>query len=218
MNRYAMIFLVSACMIACGQAPGDAGTAVHIGEAVSLESPTGGKLRALPPEFKDQNPVVERRVQPTEPPYRGCPTGTEFIAAPDGAEKEADVLRLVNAERERLGLNPVERDPRLELAARFHAADMATDDYFSHDSQDRSGDSLSTSCGTFDRIRKFAPNGFSENIAAGSSTAEGVMQQWMNSPGHKANILRENAKYLGVGYFAHGESRYGHYWVQNFGG
>ena len=53
-----------------------------------------------------------------------------------------------------------------------------------------------------------------ENIAAGQTTAESVMKSWMNSPGHKKNILSPNFTHIGVGYAKGGS--YGHYWTQQF--
>ena len=55
-----------------------------------------------------------------------------------------------------------------------------------------------------------------ENIAAGSATPETVVKQWMNSPGHRANILNSDYEELGVGYAYKSGSEYGHYWVQMF--
>ena len=57
-----------------------------------------------------------------------------------------------------------------------------------------------------------------ENIAAGSSTPEAVVNQWMSSPGHRENILNGKYRYLGVGYAYDGNSEYAHYWVQLFEG
>ncbi len=60
-------------------------------------------------------------------------------------------------------------------------------------------------------------SGAAENIAAGQSTPEAVMKGWMNSAGHKANILNCGLTELGVGYAAGSGADYGQYWVQDFG-
>jgi uncharacterized protein YkwD len=90
---------------------------------------------------------------------------------------------------------------------------MATNNYFSHTSRDGR---------TFgQRIENAGfgggyPRG--ENIAAGSSTAQGVMNQWMSSDGHCRNIMTAGFRAIGVGYAERAGSTYRHYWTQNFGG
>ena len=120
------------------------------------------------------------------------------------------VLALVNNERAKAGCRSVKANSALQRAAQGHSADMAAKDYFSHDSQD--GRDFA------DRIRAAGYSGgaIAENIAAGQSTASSVMKGWMNSPGHRANILNCRYTALGVGYAKGGS--YGHYWTQDFGG
>jgi uncharacterized protein YkwD len=122
----------------------------------------------------------------------------------------AQVLTLVNAERARAGCGALATSSALQTAAQGHSADMAANDYFSHTSQD--GRTFS------DRIRAAGYTGgaIAENIAAGQATASAVMTSWMNSPGHRANILNCAYRYLGVGYAKGGT--YGTYWTQDFGG
>ena len=99
-------------------------------------------------------------------------------------------------------------DARLTAAAAGHAQDMATNNYFSHTSQDGR---------TFvDRIKAQGyPVPRSENIAAGQPTVTAVMDAWMASAGHRANILDCSAVAMGAA-SAKGGS-YGIYWVQDFG-
>ena len=122
----------------------------------------------------------------------------------------AQVLTLVNAERAKAGCGALATSSALQAAAQGHSADMAANDYFSHTSQD--GRSFS------DRIRAAGYTGgaIAENIAAGQATASAVMTSWMNSSGHRANILNCAYRYLGVGYAKGGT--YGTYWTQDFGG
>ncbi len=170
---------------------------------------------AGPREIRSHAPRGERRVKVDMPiSYKKCPTGEES-APTASAEFEAEVVRLVNEERKRARLPALTVDTNLTRAARYHANDMVTEDYFSHPSQDREGGRLVSACGTFERIGRFAPNGSAENIAAGQRTPADVMRSWMNSPGHKRNIL-SNRRTIGVG-VARGEKGYGIYWVQNFG-
>jgi len=118
------------------------------------------------------------------------------------------ILSRVNAERAKAGCKAVVLDPRLAAAAAGHAQDMATNNYFSHTSRDGR---------TFvDRIKAQGyPVPRSENIAAGQPTVTAVMDAWMASSGHRANILDCSAVAMGAA-SAKGGS-YGIYWVQDFG-
>ncbi len=145
-------------------------------------------------------------------------TGATGNAQPDNSvtEKETSasqtqaqaVLNLVNAKRSKQGLKPLQLDSTLNQVATAKAKDMAENGYFSHDSP-RYGS-------PFDMMRTFGIDYKSagENIAAGQKTANDVMQSWMNSAGHRANILNANYTHLGVGYYSGGS--YGVYWVQEF--
>lgn len=120
------------------------------------------------------------------------------------------VLSLVNAERRKAGCAPVRLDSRLGAAALGHSTQMADRNFFSHTSPNGA---------TFvDRIKAQGyPRPRSENIAAGNTTAAATMKQWMNSPGHRANILDCRAKDMGVGAASRKGSTYGTYWTQDFG-
>ncbi len=150
--------------------------------------------------------------------FKGCATGTERVA-PIDEELEKEILRLVNIERKKVGLADLKLSEQLSYSARYHAADMATENYFEHDSHDRKSENIVEVCGTFDRIEKFYTDGFAcaENISAGRSTAQATVDGWMNSTGHKANILHESAKFIGIGYYSNPNSDYTHYCVQCFG-
>lgn len=139
--------------------------------------------------------------------FVGCPTGNENVPAQNEAF-EKEVLRLTNIERAKKGLPALVWSPDLARAARYHAADMSKDDYFDHDTHDRVDGEVKETCQTFSRIRKFG-SGYAENIAMGATTPEQTVEMWMNSTGHRENIMA-NHKALGVGF-------YGGYWVQVFG-
>lgn len=100
---------------------------------------------------------------------------------------------------------------QLNAAAGKHATDMATYNYFSHTGRDGSA--------PWDRMKREGYNWrrAGENIAAGQTTARAVVDGWLRSAGHCANIMNKNFKDLGVGYAYGASSRYKHYWVQNFG-
>lgn len=118
------------------------------------------------------------------------------------------VLKLVNAERQKAGLSPLKLSSKLTDIANVKAKDMAVKGYFSHESP--------TYGSPFDMLKQFGVSysAAGENIAAGQKTAEEVMNSWMNSSGHKANILSKNYTELGVGFYRGGE--YGTEWVQLF--
>ena len=150
--------------------------------------------------------------------HYGIPTGLENVSV-QNLSFEREVLSLVNKIRKDHNLNPLLWQEDLARAARYHAQDMALDDYMEHATYDRANKTLIKICGTFQRIEKF--KGFpylAENISAGKPTAKETFDGWMKSSGHRTNILNPNFKYLGVGYFFLSNSTYQHYWVQDFGG
>jgi len=135
------------------------------------------------------------------------------VVPPDGSYEE-QVIIITNQERLNHSCEPIVMDDRLQLAAEGHSQDMAINDYFSHNTPD----------GTtpWDRIRA---QGYSyslagENIAAGYPSPESVVQAWMNSDGHRMNILNCGFRDIGVGYYYlkndTGDIKYRHYWTQVF--
>ncbi|MCI0385641.1 CAP domain-containing protein [Streptomyces sp. CNQ085] len=138
---------------------------------------------------------------PTKPTATGLPSPDEETAA------AAEVLRLVNLERAEAGCRPVTADPELAELAQEFSRDMATRDFFSHTGPD--GDT------PWDRAEAAGIGNLGgENIARGQADARSVMDAWMDSPGHRANILNCDYRTLGVGaHFAEG----GPWWTQNFG-
>ena len=108
---------------------------------------------------------------------------------------------------------PLTLNLQLREAARGHSQDMATNNYFSHTSQDGR---------TFDqRIWQAGYTGgypLGENIAAGQSSAAAVVDGWMLSTGHCQNIMNGSFHVIGIGYAFNPSSNYGHYWTQSFGG
>ena len=132
-------------------------------------------------------------------------TDTPFIEAT--SPFEAQVIALVNQERTSRNLGLVTSDPTLTRAAQIRAEEIIQ--LFSHTRPNQS------SCFTVLNEVGIAYNLAGENIAAGYSSPEAVMNGWMNSEGHRANILNPGFKKLGVGY-AYSASGYGHYWTQMF--
>lgn len=121
---------------------------------------------------------------------------------------EHQVIQLVNQEREKNGLNPLRPNWQLSRVARHKSQDMRDKHYFSHTSP--------TYGGPFDMIKAYniSYSYAGENIAMGQTTAWQVMQGWMNSSGHRQNILNPNFTEIGVGYAEGGTGKY--YWTQMF--
>ncbi len=117
------------------------------------------------------------------------------------------ILILVNAERKKAGVEPLTLSTEVSSVAQVKADDMAKNGYFDHNSPTYG--SPFTMLSDFGVTYRTA----GENIAKGQQSAEAVMNAWMNSSGHKANILSPNFKQLGVGYSANNGSPV---WVQMF--
>jgi uncharacterized protein YkwD len=127
---------------------------------------------------------------------------------------EEQVINLTNQQRLSHGCNPVTMDARLQTAAEGHSQDMALNDFFSHTGSDGSnaGDRIEAQGYNWSR--------WGENIAAGYPSPESVVTAWMESSGHRANILNCNFVHIGVGYYYlqndTGNINYQHYWTQVF--
>jgi uncharacterized protein YkwD len=158
------------------------------------------------------------RTAATAPPYAPEFSGCGGINQPIvNADYEQQVVDLVNTERANRGLPPYKRVTALDEAARYHSADLGQDDYFEHSTYDREGGNLVYVCGTWTRIATYYGGATGENIAGGYSTPQSVMNGWMDSPGHRDNILSTGSWEIGVGYAAVGGSEYTRYWTQDFG-
>jgi uncharacterized protein YkwD len=152
--------------------------------------------------------------QPNAPEFIGCGGDIQPVV---NADYEQQVLDLVNLERANRSLPPYKRVTELDNAARYHSADLGQDNYWSHDTKDRVNGNLVLVCNTWARISQYYTGAMGENIAGGYSTPQDVMDGWMGSDGHRANILSTNNWEIGVGYANQSGSDYYHYWTQDFG-
>ncbi|MBE6915983.1 MAG: SafA/ExsA family spore coat assembly protein [Ruminococcaceae bacterium] len=118
---------------------------------------------------------------------------------------EREVIRLVNEIRTSRGLPTLKEDWELSRVARYKSQDMKDKGYFSHTSP--------TYGSPFEMMKKFGISyrAAAENIAKGQRTPQEVVNAWMNSSGHRANILNTKYTKIGVGYVASGN-----YWTQMF--
>lgn len=125
-----------------------------------------------------------------------APAPTQAPAATTGSvnEFEKKVFELVNQERAKAGLKALQLDTKLSEVARAKSADMKNKGYFSHQSP--------TYGSPFDMMKQFGITykTAGENIAKGQKTPEEVMKAWMNSDGHRKNIMSADFTHIGVGY------------------
>ncbi|MGW0824500.1 CAP domain-containing protein [Streptomyces sp. NPDC002845] len=129
---------------------------------------------------------------------------------PAGLERTAaEVIALTNAERAGAGLPPLAADPYLTTAAQAHSADMVARAFYSHTSPDGSEPwHRAAAAGSTRRT-------IGENIACGQRSPAEVVRGWMDSPGHRANILKPDFTHIGIGFAGGGSA--GTYWTQLFG-
>ena len=121
---------------------------------------------------------------------------------------QEQVVFLVNKERTSKGLLPLMTEENLQKAADIRGKEIVTS--FSHTRPN------GTSCFTALKECKVSYLSAGENIAAGYRSPEDVVDGWMNSPGHRANILNSGFRKIGVGYVNAPATVYTHYWVQMF--
>ena len=145
-------------------------------------------------------------VDPTGPPFviiiGSSKNWNQPIKVVDATKNvEQQVLQIVNQERAKAGLPELAMNWELQRTARTKSCDMAAKGYFSHQSP--------TYGSPFDMMKAFGISyrTAGENIAKGQRTAAEVMQSWMNSSGHRANILKRDFTHIGVGYCESGKHR-----------
>lgn len=162
----------------------------------------------------EETPEVDLTPEKPSTPAPEVPEAPEVT--PDDSKKEEtpnasvsaieqEILNLTNAERQKAGLTPLAMDDNLMNSARAKSKDMSKNGYFSHTSP--------TYGSPFDQMASFGVKyrAAAENIAQGQRSAEEVVRAWMNSPGHRQNILTGSFTHIGIGYDANG-----HYWTQQF--
>ncbi|MER7736225.1 CAP domain-containing protein [Streptomyces erythrochromogenes] len=174
---------------------------------------TSRPTQAQPPQTEAPQPSQPPQAQPqpakppvTKKPQAPQPPKTSTAPAPAASGSVAAVLALVNQERAAAGCQAVTLNAKLTKAAQDHSADMAANSNMSHTGSDGSDPGA--------RITRagYAWSTYGENVAYGYSTPEKVMEGWMNSPGHRENILNCSFKEIGIG-LAQPNS----YWTQDFG-
>lgn len=170
--------------------------------APEASSPAPAPTPTEEPPSEEPEPAATSE-EPDPPP---APAPPPPVVTGDAAA-EAAVLTLVNAERAAAGCGPLRDEPRLATAGRKHSADMKERDYFSHNTPE--------GITPWDRAKA---EGYdqpaAENIARGQPTPEAVVAAWMNSEGHRRNILDCRYQALGTGMVT---GSGGPWWTQMFG-
>lgn len=159
------------------------------------------KTTATPAEKTTTN-TAKQQTNTTSKPQQTTST-TQATSSVSAFEKQ--VVELTNAERAKNGLPALTLDTNLSKVARAKSEDMSKNNYFDHTSP--------TYGSPFDMMKQFGISykAAGENIAKGQTTPEQVVKAWMNSEGHRANILSDKFTHIGVGYVANGN-----YWTQQF--
>ena len=164
---------------------------------------------AEPTQEPTQEPTAEPTQEPTAEPTQE-PTA-EPTTPPTDMSMVEQVIALTNAERDAADCPALEANDNLMAAAQGHSDDMAANNFMSHTGSNGSS--------PWDRMREagYEYSRAAENVAAGYRTAESVVDGWMNSSGHRRNILNCSLTEIGVGYATNSDSDYGTYWTQKFG-
>ena len=161
--------------------------------------------------LRPMTPGDDIRILPRLGSSSSAPIGETTGTVPLTSE-EQEMLDLVNEERTRESLTPVTWCPALARSATAHSKDMASQNYFDH--EDLDGGQVS------DRAlaQGYEYQTVGENIAVGQRSVKDVMVAWMDSPGHRANIMKPEYRHLGSG-VATGDfkGQQSIYWTQNFG-
>ncbi|WUW25961.1 sigma-70 family RNA polymerase sigma factor [Streptomyces sp. NBC_01463] len=166
-------------------------------------SPSAKKSASATPSRKPKKSAPPAPKQTTAPRVPSSPA-----AQPAPISTAAQVVALVNKERGAAGCGPLTEDSQLTDAAQRHSDDMAARDFFEHTNPDGADPGQRVT----DAGYRWSTYG--ENIARGQQTPASVMESWMNSPGHRANILNCDFKDIGIGIH---QGPGGPWWTQDFG-
>lgn len=208
LNKYN---IPSSCQSSC---PSVTPTVTPAPTAKPTEKPVATPVPTVKPTEKPvatPAPTAKPTEKPTVTPAPTAKPTTKPTAAPSSSSEaamEEEVLRLVNEERAKQGLGALKRASDLDNLARAHSADMIKRNFFDHTNPD--GQS------PFDRMRAagISYRAAAENIASGQTSAQSVMNAWMNSSGHRKNILNSTYTEIGIGAVKSSAGKI--YWTQEF--
>ena len=184
MKRKIFTSLAAAGLLAC--------TIVTASAAERTQNPKWFCFYWKDPCYQVQQPVLPEQPDTEQSP--SLPENPEQDSTGTMSQLEKQAAELVNQMRIQNGLQPLTVDANLSIKARIKSSDMKTNNYFSHTSP--------TYGSPFQMMQSLgiAYKSAGENIAKGYTTAEAVVNAWMNSAGHRANILSTNYTSIGIGY------------------
>ncbi|KGP70784.1 CAP domain-containing protein [Pontibacillus yanchengensis] len=170
-----------------------------------------GQQERQPNDNRQQQQQQQNQQQDQQKSMDQAPQTKENAKQEDSAQSsdfKAKVVELTNKEREKKGLSKLKAYPELRNVAQKKSEDMVKNGYFSHNSP--------TYGSPFEMMQNFGIDykTAAENIAAGQQTPEKVVEGWMNSAGHRKNILNKNVTHIGIGIERGGDM--GIYWTQMF--
>ncbi|WP_226584698.1 CAP domain-containing protein [Halobacillus litoralis] len=180
-------------------------------EAPSEQSQSDEPKQEVPAEEEQKQEASAPEAEPAPAPEQPAEKqvqqkeDTEVQASSEVSAFEKQVVELTNQERAKQGLEPLELDTELSAVAKDKSLDMQQNNYFSHNSP--------TYGSPFDMMKQYGIDyrTAGENIAMGQTSPEQVVEGWMNSEGHRKNIMNPDFTHIGVG---HAEN--GNYWTQMF--
>lgn len=199
MKKLFSIILVVLTLLSCISITASAATTHTVVKGDSLWK-IAVKYQVGLSEIKNANPTIKNYDLIYPGQIINIPTVDSTVTAYEG-----EVVSLVNEIRAQNGLSPLSQDWQLSRVARYKSQDMRDNGYFSHTSP--------TYGSPFNMMKNFGITykTAGENIAKGYQTPKAVVDAWMNSPGHRANILSSSFTHIGVGYVSSGS-----YWTQMF--
>ncbi|MEM7184901.1 MAG: CAP domain-containing protein [Spirochaetota bacterium] len=201
-------FMQNACVQKIASCTGDVLSANMLNELMTTDSECSSDKQ----QIEDRNNLLSGLVLASASSAAASASATSCSNLSESSltTEEASFHTLINEHRTSVGCSTLTYHAGLGGVARCHSEDMASNNYFSHDSQD--GTSFSqriTNAGV-------SYSSAAENIAAGSSAASSTLTQWLNSSGHKANIENCNLTHHGIGRAFTDSSSFGYYWTNVF--
>ncbi len=204
---------------AAGPAPGDRATASALGQPAMLDVRMAGLPLDVPASADPSAPPASAApapsastaaaTSPTPAPATLAAAPAPAAASPAGSsDYQQRVLDLVNVQRVQHGCGPLTANAKLHTAAQHQSDDMAARNFFDHTNPDGAGPQQRIDAAGYHWST------WGENIARGQHDPAAVMTAWMNSPGHRANILNCAFKEFGLGVHL---GTGGPWWTQDFG-
>ena len=197
---------------ATSTSPGPSLSAVPVATMTPLTTATATRTRTAtataspaPSPTRTATPSATASAAPQPVAPTATPTSQNACAPTGNDAFESELIGLINQERTARGLGALAPQSQLTAAARVHSSDMACNDFVSHTGSDGSSPG--------ERVARqgYSYSGLAENIYAGGGSPSSVLGAWMNSAGHRDNLLNAAYTEIGIGYRYRAGSTYGAY-------